>query len=90
MVLASFRGLVHYHHGGKHGIFQADLVLEEPRVLHLYLKAAGEDSSASRQEETIFPTVCSWSLYMYEFSNAPTSTLLPTRPHLLIVPLPIG
>lgn len=32
-------GSVHYHHGGKHGIVQADLVLEEPRVLHLDLKA---------------------------------------------------
>ena len=23
-----FRGLVHYHHGGKHGSMQADVVLE--------------------------------------------------------------
>ena len=31
-----FRGLVHYHHGGKHGSTQAAMVLEkEPRVLHL-------------------------------------------------------
>jgi hypothetical protein len=30
-----FRGSVHYHHGRKHGIMQADMVLEEPRVLHL-------------------------------------------------------
>ena len=29
------RGSVHYHHGGNHGIEQADMVLEEPRVLHL-------------------------------------------------------
>jgi hypothetical protein len=35
-----FRGSVHYHHDGKHGILQADLVLEELRVLHLDLKAA--------------------------------------------------
>jgi hypothetical protein len=35
----SFRGLVRYHHGGKHGSIQADLVLEkELRVLHLDLK----------------------------------------------------
>jgi hypothetical protein len=34
----SFRGSVHCHHGGKHDIVQADLVLEEPRVLHLDLK----------------------------------------------------
>ena len=31
-----FRGLVHSHHGRKHGDTQADIVLEkEPRVLHL-------------------------------------------------------
>jgi hypothetical protein len=36
----SFRGSVHYHHNGKHGSIQADMVLEEPRVLHLDLKAA--------------------------------------------------
>ena len=34
-----FRGLVHYHHGGKHGSVQVDLLLEEPRVLHLDLQA---------------------------------------------------
>ena len=42
----SFRGLVHYHHGRKHGRIQTDMVLEkELRVLHLDLKAvegAGE------------------------------------------------
>ena len=36
----SIRGLVHYHHGGNHGSVQADMVLEEPRVLHVDLKAA--------------------------------------------------
>lgn len=35
-----FSSLVHYHHGGKHGSVQADMVLEEPRVLCLDLKAA--------------------------------------------------
>jgi hypothetical protein len=30
-----FRGLVHYHHGGKHGDMQGDVVLERQlRVLH--------------------------------------------------------
>ena len=38
----SFRGSVHYHHGRKHGNVQADMVLEELRVLHLDLKAAGD------------------------------------------------
>ena len=37
----SFRGLVCYHHGEKHGGMQADMVLEkELRVLHLDPKAA--------------------------------------------------
>ena len=31
----SSRGLVHYHHGGKHGSVQADMVLEkELRILY--------------------------------------------------------
>ena len=37
----SFRGLVHYHHGGKHGSVQADMMLEkELRVLYLDPQAA--------------------------------------------------
>ena len=31
----SFRGLGHYHHGGKHGSKNIGLVLEELRVIHL-------------------------------------------------------
>lgn len=32
----SFRDLAYYyHHGRKHGGVQADMVLEEPKVLHL-------------------------------------------------------
>ena len=38
----SFRGSVHYHHGGRHGSVQADMVLEELRVLHLDLQAPGD------------------------------------------------
>jgi hypothetical protein len=34
-----FRGSFHYHHGGKHGSTQADIVREEPKVLLLDLKA---------------------------------------------------
>jgi hypothetical protein len=42
-VVYSFRGLVHYHHGRKHGSMQADMVLEkELRVLHLDLQAGGD------------------------------------------------
>jgi hypothetical protein len=36
-----FRGSVR-HHGGKHGSVQADVVLEELRVLRLGLQAAGD------------------------------------------------
>ena len=37
----SFRGLVHYCHGGKHGSVQADMVLvKESRVLDSDLKAS--------------------------------------------------
>ena len=39
----SFRGLLHYHHGRKPGSMQADMVLEESRVLHLDLKTAEGD-----------------------------------------------
>jgi hypothetical protein len=28
----AYRGLVHYHHGGKHGSDQTDLMLEEPSM----------------------------------------------------------
>jgi hypothetical protein len=37
----SFRGFVHYHHGGKHDSIQADMRLEKKlRVLHLDPQAA--------------------------------------------------
>jgi hypothetical protein len=40
----SFSGLVHYHHGGKHGSIQADMVLEkELRVLDLDPRVAEGD-----------------------------------------------
>jgi hypothetical protein len=48
----SFRGSVHYPDGI---IMQADLVLEEPRILHLDPKAAVGESSAGSQEETGIP-----------------------------------
>ena len=53
----SFRGLV-YHYGKKHGSVQADMVLEEPRVLHFDLKAARRRlSSAGNQEEGLSYTL---------------------------------
>jgi len=35
-----FSSSAHYHHGRKYGSIQADMVLEEVRVLHLDLTAA--------------------------------------------------
>jgi hypothetical protein len=43
----SFRGSVHYHHGGKHGSRQADTVLEESRVLYLDPKAVRKSLSSA-------------------------------------------
>ena len=43
-----FRGSVHYHHGGKHGSVQADVGLEELRVLHLHPKAASRRLASSQ------------------------------------------
>ena len=75
-----FKSLFHYHHGGKHSSVQAAMVLEmEPRVLHLI----------HRQQKTVCLT---WhSLSIYDFKACPHSdALLPTRPHLIIAPLPMG
>jgi hypothetical protein len=38
-----FRGLVYYHHGGKHGRMLKDIVLKYTRVLHLETLAAEGD-----------------------------------------------
>jgi hypothetical protein len=41
----TFRGFIHYHHGEKPGVRQADMMLEkELRVLHLDLQAAGSNN----------------------------------------------
>ena len=54
-----FRGSVHYHHDGKYGSMQADMVLEkELRVVHLDPKAARRKlTSADSQEEALFGTL---------------------------------
>jgi hypothetical protein len=62
----SFKGSVHYYHGGKHGSMQRDRVLEELRVLHLDLHVSKG-------------TIPHWA-----------ATSIPKRPHLIIVPLPMG
>jgi hypothetical protein len=69
-----FRGSVHYHHGRKHGNIQADVALEEVRVLHL-VPMANRRILFSRQ--------------LGGGSQSPlvSDTLPPTRPQL-IVPFP--
>jgi hypothetical protein len=42
-----FRGSVHYHHGEKHGSMQADVALEEPRILHLDLMSIRRELSST-------------------------------------------
>jgi hypothetical protein len=63
---------------------------KELRVLHLYLKATKRRlSSSGNQEETLTPR---WPEFKHRhLKNHPHSdTLPPTRPHLLIEPLPKG
>ena len=55
----SFRGSVHYHHGGKRGGIQAGMVQEELRVLHLDLQASKRRPSSCSQQEGPFCT--GWS-----------------------------
>ena len=53
-----FRGLVHCHHGRKHGGMQADMVLEkDPSVLHPDQKAVGRKRGigSSIQNVTALP-----------------------------------
>jgi hypothetical protein len=48
LVLAySFKGSAHYHHSGKLGSMQADMMLEYPEVLHLDLRAAEGDQNST-------------------------------------------
>jgi hypothetical protein len=58
LVLAySFRDSVFHHQGRKHGVVQADMVLEELIVLHLDPKAARRRLSLiGSQEEPLFHT----------------------------------
>lgn len=46
----SFRGSIH-HYSGDHRSIEAEMVLGEPRVLHLDLKDAEEDSEISHWAE---------------------------------------
>ena len=50
----SFRDSVHYHHGGKHGSIQADMVLEERDFYILIQRQSGGDSllQAARKRDS--------------------------------------
>jgi hypothetical protein len=73
-----FRGSVHYHHGGKHGSIQAEVVLEGPRVLHLDPKIIRKRLPLCRnQQECLFCP--GWSFKAHPHRDV----LPPTRPHLL-------
>jgi hypothetical protein len=62
-----FRGLVHYHHGRKHGSLQSDMVLEkELRVLHLDLQAA--------ERERV--THCTWLAHLKPQNPYPVTHFL--------------
>jgi hypothetical protein len=80
---------VHYHHGGKHGSIQADMVLEGLTFLYLDLKAG-------RSRLDVFHT--GHSLTIEDLKSPPPqrhtssnrATPLPIRPRLLIMPLPMA
>ena len=85
----SFRGLVHYQHGGEHDSYdyssvQADMVLEL-RILRLDPKVAGNE---------LF--YCAWLEHLRALTAHSTVSFLhkttPTSasPHLLRVPVPMG
>jgi hypothetical protein len=69
---------------------QANTALEEPRVLYLDLRTAKRRlSSAGSQEGDLSFTGQSLRLAALK-ACLHSDTLPPTRPHLLIVPLPMG
>ena len=79
-----FIGLVHYHHGRKHGSMQADTVLEkELKILHLDPQAAGRECNTGQAwaSETSEPThlVTQFLQQSHTYSNkaTPPTTLLP-------------
>ena len=68
-----FRGLVCYHHGGKHGGMQAGMVLEwYMRVLHLDPQGAGGESEP-----------LAWLELLKSQSHSARDTLPLTKPQLL-------
>ena len=77
----SFRGLVHYHHGGKHGNTQANMGLE--------MEQSSPSLLESSQEETLIHSGRSLTIGALK-AGLFSDILLPIRPHLLVVPLPMN
>jgi hypothetical protein len=85
----SFRGSVHYHHGGKHGIMQARHSTRGAKSSVSWTLKASRNwlSSTGTQQQSLLHT--GQSLNIGNFKAHPHSDILPqTRPHL-IVPLPM-
>lgn len=85
----NFRDLVHYQHGGEHDScdysgMQADMVLEL-RILHLDLKAAGNELFHRAWLEHLKDLKAHFTVSFLQ-KTTPTST----SPHLLKVPVPLG
>jgi hypothetical protein len=86
----SFRGSVRYHHGGKHSSMQADMVLEKTREFYIWILRHPEETvhQAARRRLEFYTRQ---SLSLGDLKAHPHSdTPPPTRPHLLVVPLPVG
>ena len=83
----SFRDSVYYQHGGKHGIVQADSVLEEPEFYILIQRQPRGDCflhwpEPERRRPQSPPT--QWHTSFNKIIPSPR------RPHLLVVPLPMA
>ena len=86
----SFRSRVHYSHGWSHGSLQADMVLEEPRVLHLDPKAARKTVIWRQPGGGSLSTLGGAQALGDLKAHLYKDTLPLASPHLLIVPLPMG
>lgn len=75
--ILKFRGLVHCHHVGKHDSSQTDMVLENSWEFYIRI---------SRQQKEKVTLSLAWVSEILK--PIPTDTLLPTRPYLLVVPVP--
>ena len=89
----SFRGSVHYHYGRKHGSLQADRA-EETEKSTSWLEGGQEETVFCRQtgRGSLFPTewissTVSQSPPPQWWTSSNKSTTIPTRLHLVIVPL---